>query len=179
MKITIQNLKQDSENQLQSIRKELEDQLLNNSYSDSDDHNQFIPRVGARRKEKQDSLFVFRNQRRKSVSKSITRQPSMSSHVEYTLKYVLNDDMAIPDTPQYLEPLIEEQIYFQDQVHDDIANFDAKSSYFSNQGDSRYAPVPSLFAGYNGFEYGQTSNSVVNLQKINNIYTSPFFLINS
>lgn len=80
----------------------------------------------------------------------------MSSHVEYTLKYVLNDDMAIPDTPQYLEPLIEEneQIYFQDQVlmqslqHDDIANFDAKSSYFSNQGDSRYAPVASLFGGY-------------------------------
>jgi hypothetical protein len=32
--------------------------------------------------------------------------------------------------------------------HDDIANFDAKSSYFSNQGDSRYAPVASLFGGY-------------------------------
>jgi len=34
---------------------------LNNSYSDSDEYNQYIPRVGARRKEKQDSLFVIRN----------------------------------------------------------------------------------------------------------------------
>jgi len=41
--------------------------------------------------------------RRKSVSKSIQRgqrQNSMNSHVEYTLKYVLNDDMAICNTNQ-------------------------------------------------------------------------------
>ena len=36
---------------------------------------------------------------------------SLSSQVEYTLKYVLNDDMAIQNTPQYKkEPLIDTRI---------------------------------------------------------------------
>lgn len=36
---------------------------------------------------------------------------SLSSQVEYTLKYVLNDDMAITNTPQYKkEPLIDTRI---------------------------------------------------------------------
>lgn len=36
---------------------------------------------------------------------------SLSSQVEYTLNYVLNDDMAITNTPQYKkEPLIDSAI---------------------------------------------------------------------
>ena len=49
-------------------------------------------------------------QRRNSVSKSIQRerQNSLEEKVEFTLKYVLNDDMALNCTPQYKkEPLIE------------------------------------------------------------------------
>ena len=45
-----------------------------------------------------------------NIAKSIQRerQNSLEEKVEFTLKYVLNDDMAINCTPQYKkEPLIE------------------------------------------------------------------------
>lgn len=38
-----------------------------------------------------------RRNRKNSVSRSVTRQKSLSSQVEYTLSYVLNDDMAIKE----------------------------------------------------------------------------------
>lgn len=64
--------------------------------------------------------------------------------------------------------------------------YDVKSSYFSNQ-DSRqgYAKAgvrvdDGTVAGttHNGNYHGH-HNTEINLQKINNIYTSPFFLINA
>lgn len=47
--------------------------------------------------------------RKKSVSKSIQRQHSMSSLVDYTLKF-LNDDMAINASKFIQEPLIEKSV---------------------------------------------------------------------
>ena len=47
--------------------------------------------------------------RKKSVSKSIQRQNSLSSLVDYTLKF-LNDDMAINQINIQTEPLIEKSV---------------------------------------------------------------------
>lgn len=52
----------------------------------------------------------FRRDRQKSVSKSIQRQTSVSSLIDYTLKF-LNDDMAIDLTTLRIDdPLIEKSV---------------------------------------------------------------------
>lgn len=94
----------------------------------------------------------------------------MSSLIDFTLKF-LNDDMAINHQTnlRVQDPLIEKSVeddFAETQLHklpkhnQAADQFDGKSSIFSHGGSN-----PNL--------------GEINLKKINNIYTSPFFLINS
>lgn len=61
-------------------------------------------------------------------------------------------------------------------------NFDAKSSLLSNKGSRQGAGIGGEMYAVDGAGTGTNSykqNAEINLQKINNIYTSPFFLINA
>ena len=100
----------------------------------------------------------------------------MNSHVEYTLKYVLNDDMAICTTNQKYnqEPLIENneesEIDRQSMINKMICqnqmlymsgkdrdNFDAKSSILSNKESRQGACIEGGLHGVGGTGTGTNS----------------------
>lgn len=60
----------------------------------------------------------LRRNRRADVSRSVTRQKSLSSQVEYTLNYVLNDDMAIKNLKK--EPMTVDEVSETEEINEMI-----------------------------------------------------------